>query len=42
MSAPADTNQNFAQAELEQLVFIVLENMKTKKRPLLSASFSVI
>lgn len=30
MSAPADTNQNFAQAELEQLVFIVLENMKTK------------
>lgn len=30
MSAPTDTNQNFDQAELEQLVFIVLENMKTK------------
>lgn len=30
MSAHTDTNQNFDQAELEQLVSIVLENMRTK------------
>ena len=30
MSAPTDTNQDFAQAELEQLIFVVLENMRTK------------